>query len=107
MASSHSVDEALLLRHDLKLLFIRDIPLRTLTDFSSLFNPILQSMSTMERHLIIDSRAAREAFNRKDVAEIGWIGRAGNISAALTEPVPCLVMMQLLTLQRLQNKILQ
>lgn len=93
-AFADGADEALILMHDLRYMLKEEVPLKALTDSSSLFSIIIRSTSITERRLMIYLQAAREAFDRSDIAEIGWIERARNISYSLTKPAPCDSMLQ-------------
>lgn len=84
-AFADSVDEALLvlIRHDGNMILGMDVPLKALIEISSLFTIVITSTTTTERRLMIDLQAAREAFCRRYIAEIGWIEKEKNVAGVL------------------------
>lgn len=72
-AFADPVDVAIRLRHDLKAIKRQDLPLRVLKDISSLFTVVVKSTTPTETRIMIYLRPAREAFERRDITEIGWI----------------------------------
>lgn len=65
-----------------------DVPITMLTDSESLFKFIVRSKTT-ERMLMIDVKAAREAFERIEISNMGWIRSDENIADGLTKTGNC------------------
>lgn len=78
-----TVEERQMLRHDLRILLCHNLPLRALTDSSSMFSIIIRSTTTTERNLMVDLQAAREAFDKKEFAGIERIRRGENVADEL------------------------
>lgn len=72
-AFADAIHEAPLIHHDLRSLLGNEVPLCSLTDSLSLFSITILFTCTTEGRLMIDVQVVREAFNRKDLAENGWI----------------------------------
>lgn len=89
------------------ILLQRDVPLHALNDSSSIFSLIIRSTTSRERRLLIDLQAAREAFDNKKRAEIGWSEQRQNFADALTKSKPCEAMMDLLSQRKLGGEALQ
>lgn len=87
------VDEALLLRHDFRILLVRYLPYKALTDSPSMFRIRIRSTTTTERHLMIYLQAASEGLDRRDISEVGWIERSKNISYLIKKFAPYASMM--------------
>lgn len=68
LAFDDGIDEALIFWYGMGSLVYRNVPLRALTDRSSLFSIIIRPKKTTERHVMIDLRAASEAFEKRENA---------------------------------------
>lgn len=102
-----AVDEALTLRHDLKMILERDDPHKEVTEISYLFSIIIRLPTTTERHLMVQLQTGREAFHRLDIAEIGWITMDMNITDYLTRILLCEAMNSFLKSHRMEYHTLQ
>lgn len=89
LAFADGFDYAYLLRHDLKRMLNKDIPLAMLTDSESLFKCIVKSTTTTEKRLMIDIEAGREAYGKQEISDIGWIRTDDNPADGLTKSVLC------------------
>ena len=95
-ALADSFDRAFMLRHDLQTIYNRSIPLQILTDSLQMFDVISKASSTTERRLIIDIVAAREAYNRQEISNVGLVLSEHNIADGLTKIKPNKALDQLL-----------
>lgn len=84
-AFADGFDAAYMLRYDLERMLMRRIPMTMLTDSESLFRVIIKASVTTEKRLMIDVRAAREAYQRGDISNVGWIRSAHNLADGLTK----------------------
>lgn len=75
------------------------------TEASSLYIIVIYT-STTECRLMIDPRAAHEAFDQRDIRGIGWISRSRNVSDASTTEVPYQAILDLLRSPFQYNKVL-
>ena len=85
-AFSDGFDAAYMIRHDLQVLFHRNIPLKMFTDSKQLFDVITKSSSTTERRLMIDVAAVREAYHSFEISEVGLVRGSTNMADAFTNP---------------------
>lgn len=85
LALVDAFDAAFLLRHDLQQILRCEIPLLLLTDSQIVFETLVSKRTTAERRLMIDLAALREAYDRRDVANIGLIASADNVADGLTK----------------------
>ena len=60
-----------------------------LTDFKQLFDVITKSSHTTEKRLMIEVTAAREAYNRHEISNVGLVPGDGNPADGLTKPSSC------------------
>lgn len=88
-AFANGFDFSFTLRHDLERMIAQNIPLTMYTDSDSLFKVIKKSTTTTERRLMIDIRAAREAYQREEISDIAWIRGDQNPADGLTKKSPC------------------
>ena len=85
LAFVDSFDNATLIKHDLKRMLNIDIPILMITDSEPLFRILTRSRYTTERRLEIDIAAAREAYARKEIANVAWIHSQDNYADDLTK----------------------
>jgi hypothetical protein len=67
----------------------RLIPMSMLTDSKVLFEVLVKTSSTQERRLMIDVAAAKQAYDRKDISDIGFIRSMHNLADGLTKRGSC------------------
>lgn len=84
-AFADAFDAAYAIRHDLVQIIRRYVPLNMVTDSDSLFKVIVQSSHTTERRLMIDIQAGREAYQAREIDNIGWVRSDGNLADGLTK----------------------
>lgn len=87
LAFADGFDYVYLMRHDLQRI-LGHHPLAMLTDSESLFKCIVKSTTTTEKRLMIDIEAAREAYCKQEISDIGWIRYEDNPADGLTKPAP-------------------
>lgn len=73
------------MQHDLNELLGVVLPIELLTDAHSLFEVISKGTTTLEKRLMIDIRAMREAFDDRTIKFLGRIDRKYNIGDPLTK----------------------
>ena len=81
-------DEAYMLRHDLERLYDCYIPLTILTDSKQLFDVVTRGSHPTEKRLLIDIAAAREAYNRREISNVGLVTSDNNMADSLTKVKP-------------------
>lgn len=78
-----------MLRYYIEKMVGRRVPLTMLTDSESLFKLIVKSSVTTENRLMVDMRAAREAYERGNISIVGWIWSPDNIADGLNKVSKC------------------
>lgn len=89
-AFANAFDEAFIIKYDLERLYKQPVPLTMLTDSKQLFDVITRASHTTEKRLMIDIAAAREAYNRKEISNVGLVKSANNLADGLTKPGFCM-----------------
>lgn len=74
-----------MVRNDIENMAGRRVPLTILTDSESLLKLIVKSSVTTEKRLMVNVRAAREAYERGDIRNVGWIRSPDNMADGLTK----------------------
>lgn len=80
-----SFDAAYAIRYDMQQMINKNIPLSLVTDSDSLFKVVVKSSTTTERRLMIDMLTAREAYQKREIDDMGWIRSDGNLADGLTK----------------------
>ncbi|CDF36780.1 unnamed protein product [Chondrus crispus] len=84
-ALADGFDRAFMLGHDLERMYDRKIPLYVLTDSKQVFDTITKASKTTERRLLIDIAAARQAYNRQEISNIGLVASEDMVADGLTK----------------------
>ncbi len=87
-AFADAFDFAFILKHDLETLLSQIIPIQMLNDNKSLFDIIVKASRTTERRLMIDVAACREAYEKNEIADIGYIQSQYNLADCMTKIMP-------------------
>ena len=82
---SAAFDEAFAIRHDLQLVLNTKIALKMYTDSKQLFDVITRALHTTEKRLMVEIMAAREAYNRHEISNVGLILGDENQADGLTK----------------------
>jgi hypothetical protein len=85
MAFSACFDAAYVVRHQLKELLRTHVPLHIYTNSQRLFDIMVTEKRTKEVRLLIDVHAARQAYRRREIENIGLIASDCNPADALTK----------------------
>ncbi|OSX76619.1 hypothetical protein BU14_0183s0011 [Porphyra umbilicalis] len=88
-AFSAAFDEAFVIRYDLERLYRRRIPLNMFTDSKQLFDVVTKASHPTEKRLLVDIAAARQAYNRQDLSNVGLVASENNIADALRKARGC------------------
>lgn len=78
-------DFAFTAKTDLENILKKDIPLRMLTDSKSLFDIITKNSHTSEKRLQIDIQVIREAYEKHEISDVGFIRSENNPADAFTK----------------------
>jgi len=79
-----------------------DLPLVVCTDSKSLYECLVKLGTTQEKRLMIDVMCLRQAYERREIAEVKWIKGNSNPADAMTKAKPSNALTQLLDTNTLQ-----
>lgn len=79
-----------------------DLPLVVCTDSKSLYECLVKLGTTQEKRLMIDVMCLRQAYERREIAEVKWIKGNSNPADAMTKSKPSNALTQLLDTNILQ-----
>lgn len=86
-ALAYAYDYAYLLSYDMAHIFRTWFPLILLTESMSLFNLLIHTSTvSTEKRLMINITTLRQAYERRDITDIGWLRSGGNVAYALMNP---------------------
>ena len=95
-AFSDGFDFAYLIKHDIEDMLGRRVPMMMITDSQALFRVVVRSSTTTERRMMIDLRAAREAYCAQEIDDIGWVESCDNPADGLTKAKKCETLIELM-----------
>lgn len=84
-AFADGFDFGITIRHDLQRIIGKKLSLSIFTDSKCLFDVITKHTTTTEKRLMIDIKAVREAYERMEISDVGWIRSKDNPADALTK----------------------
>ncbi len=82
-------DNAYIIKHDLERILNSRIPPSMYTDSKQIFDVVTRASYTTEKRLAIDISAAREAYNRGEISNVGLFAEDDNPPDGLTKPGFC------------------
>ncbi len=85
IAARDFFDDAFALRSQLDHAIGRSVPMNLLTDSKSLFAIISKGSRTSEKRIMLDIQAAREAYQAKEISDIGLVRSSDKISDGITK----------------------
>lgn len=88
-AFDDAIDKAPLLCQEMKIMLDKKVPLKAVTDSSSLSKTFIRHTMTTKRSLMIKIEEEKEPFDRRDIDEIEWIDDNRNIADWPTKPAQC------------------
>ena len=79
-------DQAFALRSQLEHAMNRSVPLHLMTDSKSLFDIISKGSRTSEKRVTLDIHTARQAYQAREISNIGFVRSSDNLADGLTKP---------------------
>jgi hypothetical protein len=107
LAFAETFDAAFILRHDLSRMLGQHIPVLMLTDSESLFKTLTRARYTTERRLLVDIAAARQAYQSREISNIGLIRSEDNAADGLTKLGPNKALYRLLSSSQIHHTVRQ
>ena len=99
---THGFDIGTAIKSTLDKVLQVNIPLVLCTDSKSLYDCLVQLGTTQEKRLMIDVMCLRQAYERRQIAEVKWIEGETNLADAMTKGKPCLALSQLIDTNRVE-----
>jgi hypothetical protein len=106
-AFAECFDAAYVLNHDLETLLCRPIRLQMLTDSKQLFDCISHSSRAKERRIMIDVAAAKQAFERNEISDLGHVRGSDMLADCFTKVTRPVQLMEALERRVLDHGIQQ
>ena len=78
-------DQAFTLRSQLEHAINRSVPLHLMTDSKSLFDIISKGSRTSEKRVTLDIHTARQAYQSREISNIGFVRSSDNLADGLTK----------------------
>jgi hypothetical protein len=79
-----------------------ELPLVVYTDSKSLYECLVKLGTTQEKRLMVDVMCLRQAYERREIAEVKWIKGNSNPADAMTKSKPSNALTQLLDTNTIQ-----
>ena len=88
-AFAEGFDSVYAIKRTLEKVYRQNLPVTMLTDSKQMFDVITKASHTSEKRLMIDVAAARGAYNRNDISNVGLVLSQHNIADGLTKITNC------------------
>ena len=98
-------DMAHLIKTTLNLILNKDIPLVVYINSKSLYNCLVKLGTTQEKRLIIDVMCIREAYKRREIAQVKWINSKSNLTNSITKSKPTNALKNLINTNKIDLQV--
>ena len=78
-------DDAMAIRSQMEHALQQTVPMRLMTDLKSLFDIISKESRTSEKRIMLDIDATRQAYQRQEITNIGFVRSEHNLADGLTK----------------------
>jgi hypothetical protein len=103
MALADAFDTASPLKYDIEMITSYKIP----TDSLSLFDVITKALTTAEKRLMIDLSVLKQAYDRREVENIGFVRTEHNPADMLTKVTRCTILHNILCSGQIHHPVEQ
>ena len=104
-AMAHGFDIAAAIKSTIDKALQISLPLVLCTDSKSLFDCLVKLGTTAEKRLMIDIMCLRQAYERREVAEVKWIKGESNPADAMTKTKPSTALKQLVDTNKIKLEV--
>lgn len=101
----HGFDTAHCVKTTLDLVLNMDIPLVVCTDSKSLYDCLVKLGTTQEKRLMIDVMCMREAYERREIAQVKWIAGKSNPADSMTKSKPTNALKNLIDTNKIELRV--
>ncbi len=98
---THSYDIGAAIKSTIDKILQIDLLLILCTDLKSLYDCLVRLGTTQEKRLMIDVMCLRQAYERRQIAEVKWIEGEANPADAMTKGKPCPALTDLINTNRI------
>ena len=102
---AHGFDIAAAIKSSIDKALQISLPLVLCTDSKSLFDCLVKLGTTAEKRLMIDIMCLRQAYERREVAEVKWIKGESNPADAMTKTKPSTTLKQLVDTNKIKLEV--
>jgi hypothetical protein len=88
-AMAHGFDIGAAIKSTIEAISGTRLPLVLCTDSKSLYECLVKLGTTQEKRLMVDLMCLRQAYERREIAEVRWIDGNSNPADAMTKEKPC------------------
>ncbi len=104
-AMAHGFDYGASIKSTIEKMLQIDLPLLLCTDSKSLYECLVKLGTTQEKRLMIDVMCLRQAYERREIAEVKWIQGNTNPADSMTKAKPSSALKQLVDTNIIQLKV--
>jgi len=104
-ATAHGFDIGAAIKSTIDLILGSDVPLLLCTDSRSLYHCLVKLGTTQEKRLMIDVLCLRQAYERREIAEVRWIKGTNNPADSMTKSKPSLALQKLIDTNKIHMEM--
>lgn len=101
---AHGFDHGCVMKTTFSQMLQQDVPLIIATDSNSLYECLVKLRTTVEKRLMVDIMALRQAYERRLIAEVIWIEGGSNPADAMTKANACDALRRLIDTNKIELK---
>ncbi|RFU26353.1 hypothetical protein B7463_g9983, partial [Scytalidium lignicola] len=104
---AHGFDMGAAIKSTIEGILEIDLPLVICTDSRSLYDCLVKLGTTQEKRLMIDVMCLRQAYERRQIAEVRWIEGTTNPADSMTKGKPSSALKRLLDTNKVQLEVVE
>ena len=104
---AHGFDIAGAIKSTLDKALDSTVPLILCTDSKSLFDCLVRLGTTQEKRLMIDVMCLRQAYERREIAEVKWVRGESNPADSMTKGKPSTALKRLIDSNKVELEVVE
>jgi hypothetical protein len=104
---AHGFDIRAAIKATVELQLKINLPLVLCTNSKSIYECLVKLGTTQEKRLMIDIMCLRQAYKRREIAEVKWIDGDSNLADSMTKGKPLTALKRLIDTNRLELKTIE